>query len=59
MSLPSLNKDEEHVLTCLDSLAQKGLPLVPMAVAVRSGFSIDKASLILERLRAKGYLADR
>lgn len=55
---PGLTKDETHVLDCLDSLAKAGLPLVPMSVAVRSGFSVDKAALLLESLRAKNYLAD-
>jgi DNA-binding IclR family transcriptional regulator len=54
----ALTKDEEFILECIDSLAKKGLPLVPMSVAVRSGMPIDKCSTLLESLRAKGYLGD-
>jgi len=55
---PPLNKDEQYALECLAKLAKNQLPLVPMSLAVRSGFPIDKASLLLESLRRKGYLGD-
>jgi hypothetical protein len=55
---PPLTKDEEYTLESVASLAKNGLPIVPMSVAVRTGFTIDKASLMLESLRAKRYLGD-